>query len=74
MRIARGDEAKPDKGAAPPPVANDSEPGPPRIAYAFARRHGLLPVAEQEGRLTVAMRAGADPQGLIDLLQHEWPL
>ncbi|MGE0179825.1 MAG: GspE/PulE family protein [Sphingomonas sp.] len=65
MRIARGDEAP-----APPPVANDSERDVPRIAYAFARRHGLLPTAEGEGGLEVAMRSGADPQALIELRRH----
>ncbi|MGQ0661349.1 type II secretion system ATPase GspE [Sphingosinicella sp.] len=65
MRIARGDEAP-----APPPVANDSEAAVPRIAYGFARRHGLLPTAESDGRLEVAMRAGADPQALIELRRH----
>ena len=38
-----------------------------RVPYAFARRHGLLPTAEEEGRLDVAMREGADPHALIEL-------
>jgi general secretion pathway protein E len=37
------------------------------IPYSFARRHGLLPTSETDGRLDVAMRAGADPQALIEL-------
>ena len=65
MRIARGDE-----GPAPTPVANDTDAGVPRIAYSFARRHGLLPTGESDGRLAVAMRAGADPQALIELRRH----
>jgi general secretion pathway protein E len=40
---------------------------PVRIPYAFARRHGLLPTGEAEGRIDVAMREGADPQALIEL-------
>ena len=66
MRIARGEEAQP----APPPVANDSDAQVLRIAYAFARRYGVLPVAEGDGQLDVAMRAGADPQALIELRRH----
>jgi general secretion pathway protein E len=39
-----------------------------KVPYAFARRHGLLPTAEDEaGGLDVAMRAGADPRALIEL-------
>ena len=67
MRIARGEEAQ----AAAPPVANDAaDEGVPRIAYAFARRHGLLPTGDEDGRLEVAMRAGADPQALVELRRH----
>ena len=55
MRIARGEEAE---TAAPAPV---------RIPYGFARRHGLLPTDENDGRLDVAMREGADPKALIEL-------
>jgi general secretion pathway protein E len=38
-----------------------------KVPYAFARRHGLLPTGEDEGRLDVAMREGADPKALIEL-------
>jgi general secretion pathway protein E len=38
-----------------------------RVPYAFARRHGLLPTAEEDGKLDVAMREGADPKALIEL-------
>jgi general secretion pathway protein E len=54
MRIAPGEET-------------DVEPAPVSIPYAFARRHGLLPTGEAEGRLDVAMREGADPKALIEL-------
>ncbi len=54
MRIGRGEE----QAAETPPV---------RIPYSFARRHGLLPTGEAEGRLDVAMREGADPKALIEL-------
>jgi len=69
MRIVRG-----EVGQQPPPAgangaANDTE-GVPRIAYGFARRFGLLPTGEEDGRLIVAMRAGADPQALIELRRH----
>ena len=40
---------------------------PARIPYSFARRHGLLPTGEEDGRLDVAMREGADPKALIEL-------
>ena len=55
MRIARGEEPAADALAAP------------LIPYAFARRHGLVPTGEADGRLDVAMREGADPQSLIEL-------
>jgi general secretion pathway protein E len=55
MRIGRGEES----GLA--------EAAPVRIPYGFARRHGLLPTQEKEGRLDVAMREGADPKALIEL-------
>ena len=55
MRIARGEEAE---------VA---EAATIRIPYSFARRHGLLPTEENDGRLDVAMREGADPKALIEL-------
>ena len=55
MRIARGEEET-AAGAAPA-----------RIPYGFARRHGLLPTDEREGRLDVAMREGADPKALVEL-------
>ncbi|MBV9884641.1 MAG: Flp pilus assembly complex ATPase component TadA [Sphingomonadaceae bacterium] len=61
MRIARGEET--DAALVAEPV----EPAPARIPYGFARRHGLLPTEEKEGRLDVAMREGADPKALIEL-------
>jgi len=47
---------------APPPRAL-----PANIPYAFAKRHGVAIVAEAEERLTVALRAGASPQPLIEV-------
>ncbi|HEY5713653.1 MAG TPA: type II secretion system ATPase GspE [Allosphingosinicella sp.] len=45
-----------------------AEAVPARVPYSFARRHGLLPTAvHDDGRLDVAMRAGADPKALIEL-------
>ncbi len=38
-----------------------------RVPYSFARRHGLLPTGEADGKLEVAMREGADPKALIEL-------
>lgn len=38
-----------------------------RIPYGFARRHGFVATGEVDGRLAVAMRAGADPNALIEL-------
>ena len=38
-----------------------------RVPYGFARRHGLLPTGEADGKLDVAMREGADPKALIEL-------
>jgi general secretion pathway protein E len=55
MRISRGEET------------DLAEPDPIRIPYGFARRHGLLPTEENDGRLDVAMREGADPKALIEL-------
>src|SRR3954470_2783816 len=55
MRIARGEGQ------------DVAEAAPARIPYGFARRHGLLPTEENDGRLDVAMREGADPRALIEL-------
>lgn len=59
MRIARGEEVV----MAEPPAEAELA----RLPYSFARRHGLLPTGEQDGRLEVAMREGADPHSLIEL-------
>ena len=64
MRIARGDEADAVDGAI---VVEEPPAAPIGIPYGFARRHGLLPTAESDGMLEVAMRAGADPKALIEL-------
>ncbi|MFN3726100.1 MAG: GspE/PulE family protein [Allosphingosinicella sp.] len=40
---------------------------PARIPYAFARRHGVVLAGGDNGKPTVAMREGADPQALIEL-------
>ena len=71
MRIARGEvaelEAGPEgtvpeaEGTLPPALV------PLALPYSFARRHGLLPTGEADGRLEVAMREGADPHALIEL-------
>ena len=61
MRIARGEEVV----MAEPPA--EAASGLARLPYSFARRHGLLPTGEQDGRLEVAMREGADPHSLIEL-------
>ena len=60
MRIGRGEEQT-ERGTVPEGTV------PVRVPYAFARRHGLLPTAEEDGRLDVAMREGADPRALIEL-------
>jgi general secretion pathway protein E len=44
-----------------------AEAEPIRVPYSFARRHGLLPTGEVEGRLDVAMREGADPGAILEL-------
>ncbi|HYI48230.1 MAG TPA: type II secretion system ATPase GspE [Allosphingosinicella sp.] len=63
MRIAKGDEIQVAEDAS----VLDAPQAAPSIPYSFARRHGLLPTAESDGRLDVAMRAGADPRALIEL-------
>ena len=46
----------------------DVEPAAPaRIPYAFARRHGVVLAGGDNGKPTVAMREGADPQALVEL-------
>jgi general secretion pathway protein E len=62
MKIARGDEPAPADAPEAAPLV--------RIPYAFARRHGLVPAAEADGRLDVAMREGADPKALIELRRY----
>jgi general secretion pathway protein E len=62
MRIARGEEPVEVLELVPEPA-----PELARVPYSFARRHGLLPTGEADGRLDVAMREGADPKALIEL-------
>jgi general secretion pathway protein E len=38
----------------------------PRLPYGFAKRFGLAVVGEEEGKLALAMRQGADPMALIE--------
>jgi general secretion pathway protein E len=58
MKIARGDEMLVDEAAAAP-VAN--------LPYGFAKRFGVAVLGEEDGRLLVAMREGADPHALIEV-------
>ncbi len=42
--------------------------GPPRhLPYAFAKRHGVLVVDQEDGRITVACRPGISPGSLAEL-------
>jgi general secretion pathway protein E len=41
-----------------------------RLPYAFAKRSGAAVLGEEGGRLTVALREGADPRSLIELRRH----
>ena len=48
---------------------------PVDIPYAFARRHGVVivsgkPDGEDDGRLSVALRDGADPRVLVEVRRH----
>jgi general secretion pathway protein E len=62
VKIARGDMAVLDEGADEAVAA-----APPRIPYAFARRHGAVVTGGTGDDLKVAMREGTDPAMLIEL-------
>jgi general secretion pathway protein E len=38
----------------------------PRLPYGFAKRFGLAVIGEEAGRVTLAMRQGADPRALVE--------
>ena len=40
------------------------------IPYAFARRFGVVLQPGTDGRLSVALREGADPQVLLEVRRH----
>ena len=68
MRIAKGDEVVIGTVPKGQSLGEGTVPDAPplaRVPYAFARRHGLLPTGEEDGKLDVAMREGADPKALI---------
>src|SRR5690606_13436629 len=55
----------------------DPDPIPPYVAaraldipYLFARRHGVVLLPEEDGRLAVAMREGSDPRTLLEVRRH----
>ncbi|HEY0114265.1 MAG TPA: type II secretion system protein GspE, partial [Allosphingosinicella sp.] len=70
MRIARAAELELQDGDVVTetlvPDAHEAA-APERIAYHFARKHGVVLAGESEGRLRVAMRQGADPGALVEL-------
>ena len=57
MKIDRG-ELELTEAAAPPAA---------RIPYGFAKRFGVAVVKEEEGRIGVALREGADPRALVEV-------
>ncbi|MCA1748696.1 MAG: type II secretion system ATPase GspE [Sphingomonadales bacterium] len=70
MRIRRGDV--PDDR--PPSDADDEAmsraPAVLDIPYGFARQHGVVLLAEENGRIRVALREGADPLVLLEVRRH----
>lgn len=61
MKIGRGAdaEAQPDTGAMPLD-----------LPYAFAKSRGVVLLNREDGRLHVAMRAGADPADLLEVRRY----
>ncbi|MBK9951178.1 MAG: type II secretion system ATPase GspE [Candidatus Competibacteraceae bacterium] len=52
----------------PPPALKESESNATRqLPYAFAKRHGVLVVDEEDGKVTVAYRPGINPHSLTEL-------
>ncbi|MFO1371002.1 MAG: type II secretion system ATPase GspE [Candidatus Competibacteraceae bacterium] len=46
---------------------SESPPVPRHLPYAFAKRHGVLVVDEEDSRVTVAYRPGVSPRSLAEL-------
>ncbi|MGS1017111.1 type II secretion system ATPase GspE [Allosphingosinicella humi] len=67
MKRGRGENGSVDDGAeaaAAPALL------PVNIPYGFAKRFGVALLGEEEGRLLVAMREGADPRALVEVRRY----
>ena len=53
--------------AADPLELAEEAPPLPAIPYAFAKRFGVALLGEEDGRIGIALREGADPRALIEL-------
>jgi len=52
-----------------PQGAGEEQPGR-HLPYAFAKRHGVLVVDEEDGKVTVAYRPGVSPRSLTELRRY----
>jgi general secretion pathway protein E len=68
MKISRGDIEPSSEGVA---VTEQAAVAPPvDLPYAFAKKHGLVLRQENDGRLGIAMRDGADPLMLLEVRRY----
>lgn len=75
MKITRGDQEQEaygdDDGRKTATEAVSAFARPPLdIPYSFARKHGFVLLAEEEGRIAVAMRQDADPVMLLEIRRY----
>lgn len=70
MKISRGDTEMPETVPEISPVATNIVIPPVDLPYAFAKKHGLVLRCEDDGRLLVAMREGADPLMLLEVRRY----
>ena len=66
MRIARGELELDELLELDVPIA----PPAAQIPYGFAKRFGIAVVAEEDGRIDVVLREGADPRALIEVRRY----
>ncbi|MEM1132484.1 MAG: type II secretion system ATPase GspE [Pseudomonadota bacterium] len=76
MQIRKGEDAENNANAAlvldAPEPLEDAASGKPvvDIPYAFAKKHGIVIVGEQDGRIQIALRENADPLVLIEVRRY----
>lgn len=70
MKIRKGDAPETNGTDSRQPAQEGSGRPILDIPYSYAREHGVVLLEEQDGRLRVALREGADPRVLLEVRRH----